>query len=332
MMNEPCFSVCSFPSFLYSRRFRNEVSNDVIIMGFPINKSPPPLWGRARVGGRSARPWKEQSPSIGSRHSTPHLDPPPQGGGDQKFGRRRLRPLGEAKSTNSRCPLIHVQTAVFISSGSGWEFAGKAGGSTQSGHALLGVRAVVEAQSVGDRGSFRGCLSPADGFRTMNVGARAFFGGCLASLLVLVLVLGGGHVDRAERGRAGAGRRRGGVRRGLSVVGTRATAACRGGRVAVKEHAYACIWRHALDRCRIAGNSGQIGRGDVGVFDYLNQVVERLVEQGAWYTIKRGVEVSLRLAVEPPDAIAFASSLIAVCVPVGLAPEPFPDDRIASIA
>ena len=50
-MNEPCFSVYSFPSFLYSRRFRNEVSDDVIIMGFPINKSPPPCGGGLGWGG-----------------------------------------------------------------------------------------------------------------------------------------------------------------------------------------------------------------------------------------------------------------------------------------
>ena len=79
-MNKPSFNVCSFPSFLYSRRFRNEVIDVVIIMRFPINESPPPLWGRDRVGGTSARLHKAQSPLIGSRHSTPHLDPPPQGG------------------------------------------------------------------------------------------------------------------------------------------------------------------------------------------------------------------------------------------------------------
>ena len=67
-----------FPSFLYSRRLRNEVSDVVIIMRFPINKSPPPRGGGSG-GGASARLQKAQSPLIGSRHSTPHLDPPTRG-------------------------------------------------------------------------------------------------------------------------------------------------------------------------------------------------------------------------------------------------------------
>ncbi len=43
--NEPCFSVCPFPSFLYSRRFRNDMSAVVIIMGLSDEKVPSPLVG-----------------------------------------------------------------------------------------------------------------------------------------------------------------------------------------------------------------------------------------------------------------------------------------------
>ena len=124
VMNEPCFSVCSFPSFLYSGCFRNEVSDVVIIMRFSINKSPPPLWGRDRVGGhrRGSRKHKVHYSGQGTR--PPTLILPHKGGGDQKFGCRRFRPLGEAKSTNSRCTFIHAQTAVFISPGRGSRRAG----------------------------------------------------------------------------------------------------------------------------------------------------------------------------------------------------------------
>ena len=118
-MNEPCFSVCSFPSILYSRRFRNEVSDDVIIMRFPINKSPPPLWGRVRVGGLRRGFRKHSVHQSGQGTRPPTLILRHKGGGDQKFGHRGFRPLGEVKSTNSRRPLIHVGIAVFVSPGRG---------------------------------------------------------------------------------------------------------------------------------------------------------------------------------------------------------------------
>ena len=39
-----------------ARHFREQVRDAVIIMTFPMKKLPSPLWGRVRVGGRSARP------------------------------------------------------------------------------------------------------------------------------------------------------------------------------------------------------------------------------------------------------------------------------------
>ena len=101
-----------------SRQFRipgasNQVSDDVIIMKFPINKSPPP-----RGGGLGWGAFGEASETTVSINRVKGLDPPPypppQGGGDQKFGHRGVPSAGPSKKHEfTPSLLIHVSNRCF---------------------------------------------------------------------------------------------------------------------------------------------------------------------------------------------------------------------------